>query len=53
MPFLACEGASHTATTAWALPELLRFVEARQLGQPMDQASLCERREPSQREGSP
>ncbi len=44
MQYLECEGASHTGATAWALPEILEFVEARELRQPMPTAEegLCE-----------
>ena len=41
MQYLECEGASHGATTAWALPEILRFVEARFAGEAFVPPSSC------------
>ncbi len=41
MQYLECEGAGHTQTTGWSLPEILDFVHARLSGQPMDPALVC------------
>jgi len=52
MEFLECAGASHTAATLWALPEILTFIDARQKGEPLG-ATMCQRSAPVRCEGTP
>jgi hypothetical protein len=49
--YLECAGASHTAATAWALPEILAFLEARRDGVPF--SAECSRPTPTRCAGTP
>lgn len=53
MQFLECAGASHTATTGWALPEIFDFMRARLAGQPMDPANRCVLHDPTRCRATP
>lgn len=51
LAYLECEGASHTAATAWALPEIFAFLEARERDEPFD--PICSRPPAVRCEGTP
>lgn len=55
MQYLECAGASHTKATAWSLPEILSFIDARRQRQPMPSAEegLCALTEPVRCQGTP
>lgn len=50
--YLECEGADHGAT-AWALPELIRFAEARLAGEAFERPASCEPPAAVRCEGTP
>lgn len=54
MQYLECEGASHTGATAWALPEILTFINARSAREPMPTANegLCTLTAPQRCQGT-
>ena len=43
LEYLECAGASHTATTAWALPEILDFLSDRVAKKPLAPSAVCNR----------
>lgn len=51
--YLECEGAGHGEGTAWALPEILRFLEARFAREPFTRPRSCEPPAPTRCEGTP
>ncbi len=50
---MECQGASHTQATAWSLPEIMGFIDARFAGTPLDPAATCRPFEPVRCQGSP
>jgi hypothetical protein len=53
LEFLECEGASHTRATAWALPDILTYLDARAAGTPPDAARACMLAAPTRCSGTP
>jgi len=52
LTYLECEGADHGATT-WALPELIRFAEARLADEPFERPASCDAPAAVRCEGTP
>jgi hypothetical protein len=52
LEFLECAGASHSRATFWALPEIVRFVDARAAGEPFT-TPACAATPPVRCEGTP
>jgi dienelactone hydrolase len=53
LQYLECAGAKHTATTAWAIPEILSFIDDRLAHKPFASSLTCQLSAPTRCLGTP